>query len=214
MQANSQRHVELGGASRRRTASGASYAPPSPAIASAKIYVSSWRVIFLSHLKRLLSSSRSNFSFILLITINNLVDFGTNLPTEKYAQPSVTHILRRLMESIRKALGITMPLTANNDARRAFQPMLTLDFEHFQTLVYSYRRPTLARSVSDPSIVTTNTLKHTSTGETPIQHNNNSSPLHRFATMPPPSTTGRTPLTPKPLRTKFYGYYNFYIEIM
>ena len=102
-----------------------------------------------------------------------------------------------VMESVRKALGITMSLTANNDARRAFQPMLTLDSERFRTLVHSYRRPTLTRSVSDPSIVTTNTLKHAST-ETPIQHNNNSSPLRRFATMPPPSTTGRTPLTPNP----------------
>ena len=50
---------------------------------------------------------------------------------------------------------------------------------------------TLTRSVSDPSIVTTTIPTHTLT-ETPIQHNNNSSPLRRFVTMPPPSTTGRT----------------------
>ena len=61
-----------------------------------------------------------------------------------------------VVESIRKALDITMSLTANNDARRAFQPMLTLALGRFQILVHSYRRPTLARSVSDPSIVTTN----------------------------------------------------------
>ena len=43
--------------------------------------------------------------------------------------------------------------------------------------------------------MTNNTLKRTPT-ETPVRHNNISSPLRRFATMPPPSTTGRTPLTP------------------
>ena len=101
------------------------------------------------------------------------------------------------MESIRKALDITTSLTTNNDARRAFQLMPTLESERFQTLVHSYRRPTLTRSVSDPSIVTTKILTHT-LNETPIQHNNNSSPLRRFVTMPPPSTTGRTPLTPNP----------------
>ena len=101
------------------------------------------------------------------------------------------------MESIRKALDITTSLTTNNDARRAFQLMPTLESERFQTLVHSYRRPTLTRSVSDPSIVTTKISTHTLT-ETPIQHNNNSSPLRRFATMPPPSTTGRTPLAPNP----------------
>jgi hypothetical protein len=45
--------------------------------------------------------------------------------------------------------------------------------------------------------MTNNTLKRTPT-ETPVRHNNISSPLRRFATMPPPSTTGRTPLTPGP----------------
>ena len=99
------------------------------------------------------------------------------------------------MESIRKALDITTSLTTNNDARRAFQLMPTLESERFQTLVHSYRRPTLTRSVSDPFIVTTKIPTHKLT-ETPIQHNKNSSSLLRFATMPLPSTTGRTPLTP------------------
>ena len=104
------------------------------------------------------------------------------------------------MESIRKALGITTSLTTNNDARRAFQLMPTLDSERFQTLVHNYRRPTLTRSVSNPSIVTTNTLKHTPS-ETPTQHNNNnnnnnSSPLRRFATMPPPLDVPHSSLAP------------------
>ena len=103
------------------------------------------------------------------------------------------------MESIRKALDITTSPTTNNDARRAFHVMPTLGSERFQTLVHSYRRPTLTRSVSDPSIVTINTSAHTLT-KTPTQHtgNNNSSPLRRFATMPPRSTTGRTPFAPNP----------------
>ena len=80
---------------------------------------------------------------------------------------------------------------------RAFQSMPALESERSQALVHSYRRSTLTRSVSDPSIVTTKISTHT-LNETPIQHNNDSSPLRRFVTMPPPSTTGRTPLTPNP----------------
>ena len=60
-----------------------------------------------------------------------------------------------VMESIRKALDITTSPTTNNDSRRAFQLMPTLDSERFKTLVHSYRRPTLTRSMSDPSITTT-----------------------------------------------------------
>ena len=100
-----------------------------------------------------------------------------------------------VMESIQKAFDITTSLTTNDDSRRAFQLIPTLDSERFQTLVHSYRRPTLTRSVSDPSIRTINKSDNTPT-ETPARHNNVSSPLRRFTTMPPPSTTGRTPLTP------------------
>ena len=100
-----------------------------------------------------------------------------------------------VMESIQKAFDITTSLTTNADSRQAFQLIPTLDSERFHNLVHSYRRPTLTRSVSDPSIRTTNKSDNTLT-ETPARHNNISSPLRRFTTMPPPSTTGRTPLTP------------------
>ena len=102
-----------------------------------------------------------------------------------------------VMESIHKAFDITTSPTTNDDSRRAFQLIPTLDSECFRTLVHSYRRPKLTRSVSDPSIKATNNLDNTLT-ETPARHNDVSSPLRRFATMPPPSTTGRTPLTPGP----------------
>ena len=61
-----------------------------------------------------------------------------------------------VMESTRKALDITTSLTTNNDSRRAFQLMPTLGSERFQTLIHSYRRPALTRSMSDPSIRTIN----------------------------------------------------------
>ena len=102
-----------------------------------------------------------------------------------------------VMESIQKAFDITTSLTTNADSRQAFQLIPTLDSERFHTLVHSYRRPTLTRSVSDPSIKTTNKSDNTLT-ETPTRHNAVSSPLRRFTTMPPPSTTGCTPLTPGP----------------
>ena len=102
-----------------------------------------------------------------------------------------------VMESIQKAFDITTSLTTNADSRQAFQLIPTLDSERFRTLVHSYRRPTLTRSVSDPSIKTINKSDNTLT-ETPTRHNAVSSPLRRFATMPPPSTTGCTPLTPGP----------------
>ena len=102
------------------------------------------------------------------------------------------------MESIQKAFDIlTTSLTTNADSRQAFQLIPTLYSERFHTLVHSYRRPTLARSVSDPSIKTINKSDGTLT-ETSTRHNAVSSPLRRFATMPPPSITGCTPLTPGP----------------
>ena len=110
------------------------------------------------------------------------------------------------MESIQKAFDITTPLTTNADSRQAFQLIPTLDSERFHTLVHSYRRPALTRSVSDPAIKTTNKSDNTLT-ETPTRHNGVSPPLRRFATMPPPSTTGSTPLTPGP-NTKTYAIYS------
>ena len=132
------------------------------------------------------------------LTITHTNEFPASLIQTSVTRDTYHCALAHLvMESVRKALDITMPLTINDDTRRAFQPMVTLESGCFQTLAYSYRRPTLTRSVSDPCIMTTNTLQHTST-EAPAQHKNNSTPLRRFATMPPPSTTGHTPLTPNP----------------
>ena len=94
---------------------------------------------------------------------------------------ALAHIV---MESIQKAFDITTSLTTNDDSRRAFQLIQTLDSERFQTLVHSYRRPALTRSVSDPSIRTINKSDNTLT-ETPTRHNDASSPPRRFTTICP-----------------------------